>query len=129
MHQDNKVLLSAILILGLSLLSFNFVDVSGRASSSVSGCEIYVKILDITPGHSATITLGNPSKCRQVDTKISFYSSDERKGESVIPRAYSDPLRYSGKTVTYKTNAPIDWGFDPEDQICIKAEDKNFCSS
>lgn len=129
MHQDNKVLLSAILILGLSLLSFNFVDVSGRVSSSLSGCKVYVEIHDITPGHSATITLRNPSNCRQVGNTVSFYNSGERKGVAVIPRADLDQLRYGSKTVTYKTSAPIDWGFNPEDQICIRAEDENSCSS
>jgi len=38
MRQDNKIIVSAVLILGLSLLSFNFGGVSGQASYANVEC-------------------------------------------------------------------------------------------
>ena len=57
MHQDNKILISAVLILGVALVAFNFGGLSGRASySDITDCQP-LEISASIQGNKLTVTL------------------------------------------------------------------------
>jgi len=125
MHQDNKILISAILILGVAMLSFSFGGLSGRVSAGNVACKsvsvqavkegVWINMrIDIPP--NAPGTSYNGVKDSEV---IIRRSSGEKVADVRIPK----DVFYSGNNpMIFRINTPIESGWAGVRDMCTNNE-------
>lgn len=111
MDKDNKVLLSAVLVILVALVAFNFGDITGKAVES--NTVIAVSPTSVSFGEYDTIKLltikVSPGK-DGVDTKMYLHQENGFRVGGETVNICPDSLCYDEVTLTYKLDSGIESG-------------------
>ena len=126
MHQDNKILISAILILGIALFSFNFGGLTGRVGAGNVDCQpisvsatksdVWVNMRIDIPSNAPS-TSYNGIEDQEV---IVRRNSGEKIADQRIPKEV-----LSDNPMIFRFKSPIDSGFAGVRDRCTDTEIKD----
>ena len=114
MHPDNKILISAILILGIALVSFNISGLSGQVSKE-DCTPIGIEVRQIDPWLEATVTMDKNPQGLLINgippgsQMITYKETGGRIGDVKVNRDAIKELDKTGETTikTYNNDEKI----------------------